>query len=157
MPAQDLDSDPDHHDDVNHTDHVLIQCPICPHNIPIFPSPKLVQCLTKRTELIKEHGKESSQVFRYNVTVCLQIKSDRDRTMYQTRARAQGWPTQLNFRELPTRINFMDQQLQKLINDKDTLERSHSWQTLKGDVTTLREFEKSRALQAKFAERVRPG
>ena len=155
-PTQDADADPNPNHQVAVQDDP-VQCPNCVHNVPIDPSPKLLQYFAKRVELVKRHGDTSSEVFKFDFTICLQIKQDREREKYLARARARGWPVQLNFRALPDRIRLMEEELRRLIYDEDALEESYVWQTLKGNIGKLEDFAKSRRLQDNLAEEVRPG
>jgi len=134
----------------------LLTCTNCLDNVPIDPSPQLYRLLVQIGGLIRVHGLSSLKVQKFGFTVCSQIKQDRQRVKYLKRAQKVGWPTKINFLELPKRILQMKQMLASLFSVPGALEASIVWFDLTTE-TTPKALGKSRDVQYQFAPRVRPG
>jgi hypothetical protein len=106
------------HTDANKKINVIpSECPCgeCDTPIPTMPSGDLLKMFENLAALIKEHGEDSLEVFRYSVEVHIELDATRDKTRLLNLANRSQWPLKIDFKTLPDRILAMESKLTELV------------------------------------------
>ncbi|TDL13431.1 hypothetical protein BD410DRAFT_689038, partial [Rickenella mellea] len=93
-------------------------CPYCDQPLPEHPTEILQQLLHTVLEISRKDPRKTNPLglkadVKQFVAVC---QRHRFETKYLTMAKAAGWPTEIDFEALPTRISAMRESLQKIVD-----------------------------------------
>ncbi|KAJ6529818.1 hypothetical protein B0H19DRAFT_1193307 [Mycena capillaripes] len=107
---------------------------VCPANyckdlVTTDPGPELASLFLEKKALVAKHGKNAPGASQLTRRICANIKLENRRLECRREARVNAWPLEIEFSELPSRIEALEDVIYHLAVDGSQLAECPIWQS----------------------------